>query len=99
VSRLQEGQHMAFGKRTPIGYGGIERRGMFRERSPVPGHILLPSGQIIQCHIKDISKTGAMIYVQSILGLPAQFALEQDGIRRQARVLRREPTRLAVQFL
>jgi hypothetical protein len=96
--------HMALGKREATGYGGIERRqgerrGMLRQRSTARARIILPSGQIVRCSVKDISKNGAMICVQSILGLPGLLDLELDGTVSQVRVMRREPTRLAVKFL
>jgi PilZ domain len=97
--------HMAFGKREPTGYRGVERRGGIdrreaaRQRSPVRARIILSSGQIVRCSIKDISKNGAMICVQSILGLPELFELERDGTTCQVKVMRREATRLAVKFL
>ena len=95
---------MAFGKREATGYGGIERReserrGTLRQRSTVRARIILPSGQIVRCSVQDISKNGAKICVQSILGMPGLFDLELDGTVCQVRVLRREPTRLAVKFI
>lgn len=95
---------MAFGKREATGYRGIERRGgerrsMLRQRSTARARIILSSGQIVRCSVKDISKNGAMICVQSILGLPGLFDLELDGTVCQVKVMRREPTRLAVKFL
>ena len=61
--------------------------------------LFCPRGESSGAPSRDISKNGAMICVQSILGLPDRFELERDGITRQVKVMRREPTRLAVKFL
>jgi len=62
--------------------------------------IILPNGERHRCIVKDFSKTGAMLLVKSVLGLPAQFALLADGgPKRAVEVVRRGSGKLAVRFV
>lgn len=51
--------------------------------------------------VRNISQTGAMLEVESVLDVPDEFTLliEVDRFKRQCRVVWRQPTRLGVKFI
>jgi hypothetical protein len=72
------------------------------ERRPgnIGALILLTSGKQLRCIVKDFSKSGALLLVQSVLGLPDEFELQSiGGPRRSVRVVRRVAGKVAVKFI
>ena len=90
---------MSFGKRQPIGLRGLERRREVREQTDAAAQIVLPTGQAVQCHVTDFSKTGARLSVASTFGLPNVFDLWAAGRTYQVEVVRRGSGYVAVKFV
>ncbi|MDB5561092.1 MAG: PilZ [Hyphomicrobiales bacterium] len=54
----------------------------------------------IDCTVRNLSESGALLVVISIVGVPDAFDLQvSDGTRHSCRVVRRTPTQLGVEFL
>jgi hypothetical protein len=86
---------MADDKRSPRDSRRAERK---------PGNIgaliILASGDKLRCVVKDFSKTGALLIVSSVLGLPDEFELQAiGGPRRNVRIVRRGAGKVAVRFV
>ena len=90
---------MSFGKRQRIGFSGVERRRVVREPTDAAAQIVLPTGQAVQCHVTDFSKTGARLSVASAFGLPDVFDLWAAGRTYQVEVVRRGRGHVAVRFV
>jgi hypothetical protein len=61
--------------------------------------MILPNGDHKRCIVKDFSKTGALLLVQTVLGLPDQFELQANGsVRRHVQVVRRGAGKVGVRF-
>jgi hypothetical protein len=85
-----------FGKRLKDG----DRRSAPRKRSPLNGTITYGTGNSIRCSVIDISGSGALLQLTSILGVPNQFRLQEGrGPTRSVEVVRRGPSRLGVRFI
>jgi hypothetical protein len=52
-----------------------ERRSEPRHRVLFPGKIILNTGGLIDCTIRNRSASGALIKVASVIGIPDRFAL------------------------
>jgi hypothetical protein len=79
---------------------GAERRRFPRHPSNLAAVIVLDSGVRIKCLVKDFSKTGVLLIVPTVLGIPEEFNLEaQTGQVRRVRVQRRGTSRLGVRFI
>ena len=89
---------MSFGKRTPVGHPGPERRSAPRRKLDLPGEILLPGRASRECQILDISKTGARLGVNSVLGIPLTFELRAEERTFRVTVVRKHPGTLYVKF-
>jgi hypothetical protein len=87
-----------FGKRPSK--VGTDRRSTPRQRLSLNGTITYGTGNSIRCSILDVSNTGALIQVRSILGIPNRFWLQEDaGPAHKVEVARRSPSRLGVKFI
>ena len=77
----------------------MERRGDQRRRVLKKGSIEF-GGSAIDCSIRNMSDAGAMLEVESPLGIPREFTLvvSSDGIRRDCRVAWVREKRLGVEF-
>jgi hypothetical protein len=77
-----------------------DRRSAPRQRLSTNGTIIYGNGNSIRCSILDVSSTGALIQVRSILGIPNRFQLHEDaGPAHKVEVVRRSPSRLGVKFV
>ena len=78
---------------------GMERRGDQRRRVFKKGSIEFGSSAI-DCSIRNLSDRGAMLEVESPLGIPREFTLvvPADGTRRTCRVAWVKEKRLGVEF-
>jgi hypothetical protein len=54
----------------------IDKRNSPRQASRLNAVVLLDNGLRIRCIVKDFSKTGALLIVPTILGIPDQFSLQ-----------------------
>lgn len=85
-----------FGKRLKDG----NRRVAPRKRAPLDALIMYGTGQRVKCSVVDMSGSGALLRVSSILGLPNRFKLQEGrGAAHSVEVVRREASRLAVRFI
>ncbi len=88
---------MTFGKRNPKPF---ENRREFRTPTNLNGIIVLDGGQEVRCLIKDISAQGALLIVESVLGIPPRFDLRLgSGQARRAQVQWRGLSRVGVMFV
>jgi len=55
-------------------------------------------GGAIDCTIRNLSKTGAALDVTSPVGIPAEFMLVAEGVRRPCRVVWRREKRIGITF-
>ena len=90
---------MSFGKRQPVGFGGVERRRAVREKSDLSARILMPDGQSAKCLVTDFSRIGARLAVPSAFGLPDAFDLRAAGRRYHVEVIRRGIAHVGVVFV
>jgi hypothetical protein len=95
---------MNFGKKAAPNnaeYSLNERRGAVR----VPGDgayavVFLPTGYQFPATVVDYSTTGALLTVDSVLGIPAAFDVQfRHGPKRRVRLVRRGPRKIAVKFV
>jgi len=85
-----------FGKRLKDG----DRRSAPRKRAPLNATITYGSGNSVRCSVIDVSGSGALLQLSSILGIPSKFRLQEGrGPTRTVEVVRRGPSRLAVKFV
>jgi hypothetical protein len=90
---------VSFGKRTPTGQAFLERRGAPREATESVGEILVPGQPPRRCLIVEFSGTGARLQMQSIFGVSNAFDLRAFGRIYPARIVRRMPRTLIVEFV
>lgn len=78
----------------------VERRKTPRHRTLKAGSIHFNRAGCIDCRVRNLSATGAMLEVAGQLGIPEEFALviESDHVRQNCRVIWRTATRLGVAF-
>ncbi len=77
-----------------------EKRGANRLEADFAALIMLDSGRVIRCQVKDFSATGALLVVPSVLGIPEEFVLKAPtGQARRVKVMRRSVARLGVTYL
>jgi hypothetical protein len=71
-----------------------------RQRMFKAGKIAFNRAAAINGTVKNLSASGAMIEVESVIGIPDEFTLliEADQFRRECRVMWRKPTRIGVRF-
>ncbi len=92
---------MSFGKRQPESARQTgERRTGERHRTWFIGRVVTDSGQVAECSVVNVSASGAMLAVPSILGIPSEFELHGfAGGPRRVKVVRRGTRAVAVKFL
>jgi hypothetical protein len=79
---------------------GKDQRRAERRLGNIGALIILANGDQMRCVVKDFSKTGALLIVSSVLGLPNEFELQAiGGPRRSVRVVRRGSGKVAVRFV
>jgi hypothetical protein len=86
----------------------IEDVGMDKDEHRIaPRHRVLKAGTVefggggIDCIVKNVSDTGALLEVTSPVGIPERFTLviPQDNIAKPCRVMWRKEKRIGVAFL
>lgn len=78
---------------------GAEQRCEPRRGGNFGATIVLDNGTRLPCLVRDFSRSGALLIVQTILGIPAEFNLEAStGQVRRVTVQRRATARLGVRF-
>jgi FAD/FMN-containing dehydrogenase len=87
---------MSFGK---IPAKKADKRKTDRIPSALSATIVLANGEQIRCVVKNFSKTGALLTVASVLGIPAEFDLQASrGPARHVTVVRRTASQIAVRY-
>lgn len=76
-----------------------DNRGAVRRRVIKSGKIAFGGGAI-SCVVRNVSESGAMLEVESPVGVPDRFTLvfDTDGSRRRCRTVWRKLTRIGVAF-
>jgi hypothetical protein len=92
------GSGMSFGKRTYQGQPFLNRRRSDRRKCNVEGEILSPGLPHRPCRVVDISDTGARLELGSGFGIADVFELRAFGNIYSARVVRRGPRTLFIEF-
>ena len=77
------------------------RRPPPRKRTFKSGTIVFNRAGGITGIVRNVSESGAMLEVESVLDIPDEFTLviEVDHFKRACRVVWRRPTRLGVEFI
>lgn len=78
-----------------------EKRKSQRRRTLKAAKIIFNDGRSsFDCTVRNISATGALLLVESQLGIPEQFLLliEADGLRRNCQIIRRASQEIGVRF-
>jgi hypothetical protein len=52
----------------------------------------------IECTIRNVSDTGAALQVSTTIGIPQNFIVIMDGVRRHCRVQWRTDTKIGIMF-
>ena len=78
-----------------------ERRATIRHRTLKVGKIAINDGfSVIDCTVRNLSETGALLRVVSVVGIPDQFVLIiSDNQKHNCTVVRRTATDIGVTFL
>ena len=80
----------------------IERRAPLpRKRTLKAGTIVFKSGGGISGVVKNLSDSGALVQVESVIGVPDNFTLliEADHFKRECEIVWRLPNRIGVRFV
>lgn len=77
-----------------------ERRKVPRLRTLKAGTIVFNRAGGIDCKVRNLSAKGALLEVESQVGIPAAFTLviERDNLRQPCHVIWRHSTKLGVEF-
>jgi hypothetical protein len=65
------------------------------------GTIVFNRAGAIDAIVRNLSETGAMLDVESVLDIPNEFELniKTDNLRRDCKVIWRQPSRLGIRFI
>jgi hypothetical protein len=76
-----------------------DKRRAQRRRVIKSGKITFGGGAI-SCVVRNLSESGAMLEVESPVGVPDRFTLvfDSDGVHQECRTVWRKPTRIGVAF-
>jgi hypothetical protein len=76
-----------------------ERRVSPRKRILKTAHIILSErAPKIECAVRNVSETGAMLQISSTYGIPDNFLVRIDGKQRACRVVWRTETKIGIVF-
>ncbi len=72
-----------------------------RKRTLKAGTIVLKNGGGISGVVKNVSDAGALVQVESVIGIPDKFTLfiEADQFKRECEIVWRLPNRIGVRFV
>ncbi len=77
----------------------MEKRRAARKRVLKTGYIVFSDrAPKLECTVRNVSETGALLQVSTTIGIPAIFDVVIDGVRRRSSTVRKTDTRLAVAF-
>ena len=77
-----------------------ERRKIPRRRILKAGVIAFDPGAAIDCRVRNISDIGALLEIESPVGIPNEFTLiiRSDNVKRSCRVIWRSARRIGIHF-
>ncbi len=76
-----------------------EKRGIFRKRILKTAQIILSEkAPKLDCAVRNLSQTGACLQVSTTYGIPANFEVVIEGVRRACRSVWRTDTKLGITF-
>ncbi|HMF20781.1 MAG TPA: PilZ domain-containing protein [Pseudolabrys sp.] len=76
-----------------------DKRSLFRKRVLKTAQIVLSEkAPKLDCSVRNLSTTGACLQVSTTYGIPANFDVIIEGIRRPCRSVWRTDTRIGVAF-
>lgn len=79
--------------------GGPENRRARRMRVLKSGRILFNGGySVFDCRVKNLSQSGALLEMPSLLGIPSQFDFVLDGAKKHCTVMWRTDRLMGVAF-
>ena len=86
---------------SQVGVTMAEKRQSSRRRTLKGAHIVFHEGRsTISCLVRNLSDTGALLRVESPIGIPDTFTLVIPGeLQREAHVVRRSGTEIGVGFI
>ncbi len=77
----------------------MEKRRSARRRILKTGYIVFSDkAPKLECAVRNISETGALLQVSATAGIPNSFDVIIDGVRRRCSLVRSTDTRLGVVF-
>ena len=77
----------------------MEKRRSARRRILKTGYIVFSNkAPKLECAVRNISETGALLQVSATAGIPNSFDVIIDGVRRRCSVVRNTETRLGIAF-
>ncbi|MBI1201898.1 MAG: PilZ domain-containing protein [Rhodopseudomonas sp.] len=79
----------------------MEKRRISRQRTFKGGSIIFGTAVAIDCTIRNLSKAGAALDIESPVGIPDEFTLliKPEFIKRNCRVIWRSAKRIGVEFI
>lgn len=76
-----------------------EKRGIFRKRVLKNAQIILSEkAPKLDCAVRNLSETGACLQVSTTFGIPTNFDVVIEGVRRPCRSIWRTDTKMGVTF-
>ena len=77
-----------------------DKRTIFRKRVLKAAQIVLSEkAPKLECAVRNLSATGACLQVSTTYGLPTNFEVVIEGVRRQCRAVWRTDTNIGVMFV
>jgi hypothetical protein len=77
-----------------------EKRATFRKRVLKTAQIILSDkAPKLDCAVRNLSNTGACLQLSTTYGIPMNFDIVLDGVRRPCRAVWRTDTKMGVAFI
>lgn len=77
-----------------------EKRATFRKRVLKTAQIILSDkAPRLDCTVRNLSNTGACLQLSTTYGIPMNFDIVFDGVRRPCRAIWRTDTKMGVAFI
>jgi len=84
---------------TDSGQLAVENRRAARKRVLKTGYIVFSDNvPKLECTVRNVSKTGASLQVSTTIGIPTNFGVIIDGVRRNCRSVWRTDTKIGIAF-
>jgi hypothetical protein len=84
---------------TDSGQLAVENRRAARKRVLKTGYIVFSDNvPKLECTVRNVSETGASLQVSTTIGIPTNFGVIIDGVRRNCRSVWRTDTKIGIAF-